>query len=232
MLPLMQQCYESALAAKSLASSLKKGVAQPLSLGLSHTMDMRPLTPVLAELQRAFAGLQLKVVRGNAGEIGEALQKGRTEFAVAGPLGQTWDRLDAWSLFEERFELVVHREHPFANAEAVDLAELAGQRLLLSEQCEQADGLAQVLGERGIAVSNGHQLHLLDDIVVFLLANLGVALLPQSAGRHADLRRVAVTGLELGRRVSLYSVAGRQRSPAGDALMKLLRARDWSGCLA
>src|SRR5581483_3264279 len=94
MLPLMQQCYDSALAAKSHASSLKKGVASPLALGLSHTIDMRLLTPVLTELQRAVAGLQLKVLRGNAGEIAEALQKGRVEFAIAGPLGQTWDRLE------------------------------------------------------------------------------------------------------------------------------------------
>jgi hypothetical protein len=30
------------------------------------------------------------------------------------------------------------------------------------------------------------------------------------------------------RTVALYGVAGRQRSPAGEILMKLLRARDWS----
>jgi hypothetical protein len=32
----------------------------------------------------------------------------------------------------------------------------------------------------------------------------------------------------MSRQVSLYGVAGRQRSVAGDAIMKLLRARDWS----
>src|SRR5581483_2780419 len=151
MLPLMQQCYDSALAAKSLASSLKKGVANPLALGLSHTIDMRLLTPVLTELQRAVAGLQIKVLRGNAGEIAEALQKGRVEFAIAGPLGQTWDRLEAWPLFDERFELAIHRDHPLANAEAVDADKLAEQRLLISEQCELANSLARILNERRIA---------------------------------------------------------------------------------
>ncbi len=228
MLPLMQQCYDSALAAKSLASSLKKGVASPLALGLSHTIDMRLLTPVLTELQRAVAGLQLKVLRGNAGEIAEALQKGRVEFAIAGPLEQTWDRLEAWPLFDERFDLAIHRDHPLANAQAVDAGKLAEQRLLISEQCEQADSLAQILNERRIASVTNHKLNSLDDVVALVAANLGVALLPQSAGHYAHLRRIAVADLNLARKVSLYGVAGRQRSAGGDALMKLLRARAWA----
>jgi DNA-binding transcriptional LysR family regulator len=231
MLPLMQQCYESALAAKSLASALKRGTAQPLSLGLSHTIDMRLLTPVLAELQRVCAGLQLKVLRGNAGEIGEALQKGRVEFAVAAPLLATWDRLDGWLLFEERFELVTHREHPFANAEVIDVAELAEQLLLVAEDSESKEALADALNEHNIP-SRGHQIDWSPDLIAFLEANLGIAFLPQSASHHPDLRRIRVRDLELRRKISLYGVAGRQRSPAGDALMKLLRARDWASAVA
>ena len=229
MQPLMQQCYESALAAKSLASSLKKGEAQPLSVGLSYTIDMRLLAPVLAELQRAFVGVQLSVLRGTTGEIGDALQKGRVELAVAGPLEQVWDRFDTWPLFEESFELLMHRDHPLANAEIVDVRELADQRLLMSEQ---AEGMAQVLGERSTSAGAAHQLSSLDDVLALIAVNLGIALLPQSVGRHTELRRVTVADLELSRKVSLYGVAGRPRSPAGDALMKLLRARAWSGSLA
>ena len=232
MLPLMQQCYESALAAKSLASSLKKGAAQPLPVGLSYSIDMRLLAPVLAELQRAIAGLQLTVLRGNTGEIGDALQKGRVELVVAGQLEQAWDRLNTWPLFEESFELVMHREHPLAKVEIVDVRELADQRLLMSEECEQAEGMAQVLGKRSTSAGARHLLNSLDDVLALIAANMGIAILPQSAGRYAELRRVEVAGLKLSRKVSLYGVAGRQRSPAGDALMKLLRARDWSSSLA
>jgi hypothetical protein len=37
-----------------------------------------------------------------------------------------------------------------------------------------------------------------------------------------------IDGLGLRRTVSLYAVAGRARSPAAAALVKLLRAADWS----
>lgn len=232
MVPLMQRCYESALAAKSLASSLRKGSAQPLSLGLSLSIDLGALIPPLAELQRAIAGLQLKLKRGDSDEIGEALVKGHVEFAVAGPLGRTFDRMDAWPLFEESFELVMKREHPLANADAVDVSELGAHRLLCCETCEQAQSLTKVLDEQGLPSGSGHRLGSVDDIVTMIVANLGIALLPQSVGRHLDLRRVPVRGLELSRTVSLYGVAGRQRSPAGDALMRILRARDWSAVSA
>jgi DNA-binding transcriptional LysR family regulator len=151
------------------------------------------------------------------------------ELAVAGPLEQVWDRFDTWPLFEESFELLMHRDHPLANAEIVDVRELADQRLLMSEQ---AEGMAQVLGERSTSAGAAHQLSSLDDVLALIAVNLGIALLPQSVGRHTELRRVTVADLELSRKVSLYGVAGRPRSPAGDALMKLLRARAWSGSLA
>ena len=230
MVPLLKQCFESALAAKSLATSFKKGATQALSIALSYGIDMRMLTAPVAELQRAFPGVQLTFVRGNAGEINESLQKGKVDFAIAGPLGQAWDRLDTWPLCEEKFELVTHREHGLAAAGAVEERRLAEQRILVNAQCESTEILARLLEEKGITVRQGHQVGSLDDLVELLHANLGVAFLPQSAIRHADLRRVAVAGLEMRREVSLYGVSGRQRSQAAEAFMKLLRARDWSAC--
>src|SRR5215831_7511303 len=39
MLPLLKQCYESALSARSLASAIKKGEVGSLRLGVSTTID-------------------------------------------------------------------------------------------------------------------------------------------------------------------------------------------------
>lgn len=227
MLPLMQQCYESAMAAKLVASSLKKGAAQPLSVALSYTIDMHLLLPALSEMQRAIGGLQLKLLRRGGAELRELLQKGGVELAVAGTIGQAWDRLDAWPLFEEQFELVVQRDHPLANAEAIDVDQLSGYCLLIGEQCEAAQSLVDTLHERNVTVA-GHRLDWTEDIVGLVGAGQGIALLPQSLGCHTELRRIPFKDLELTRKVFLYGVAGRPRSPAAEILMKLLRARDWS----
>jgi DNA-binding transcriptional LysR family regulator len=229
MVPLVRQCYESALAAKTLASSFKKGAAQVLSIALSHTIDLRLLAECLAELQRAFSGLQLKILRGGAPEIGETLKRGQVELAIAGPLGQSWERLDAWPLFEELLTLTVGRNHRLANAGVVDSAELAAERLLMMPACESAATTARILEEAGLRASESYQLAVQNDITTLVAANLGVAFLPETAVAGTELHQVSVKGLEMGREVFLYAVAGRQRSTAGEALMKLLRARAWPG---
>jgi DNA-binding transcriptional LysR family regulator len=228
MVPLMQQCYESATAAKTLASSFRKGATQALSIALSHSIDGRLLAGPIGELQRAIPGLQLRLERGDAGEIAEGLKKGGVDFAVAGPMGLGWDRLDAWPLFEEPFELTVHERHPLAREARIGARRLEGQRLLVSTRCESAEALAAALEAQGIAAGEAHQIAAMGDLLALLEAGLGVAFLPQSAARRASFRRMAVEGFAMSRAVSLYGVSGRQRSPAADAFMRLMRARDWA----
>src|SRR3974390_561084 len=64
MLPLLQQCYESAASAKTVASSIKAGKTGVLRLALSHTIDLDLLVPHLCQLQQHFRDLDLKVMRG------------------------------------------------------------------------------------------------------------------------------------------------------------------------
>ena len=64
-------------------------------------------------------------------------------------------------------------------------------------------------------------------LLSLLEANLGAALMPETARSGNNLRGVSVDGLDLRRPVSLYAVAGRERSAAATGLMKLLRAADW-----
>ena len=57
MLPLLQQCYESALGARSLASAIKSGEIGSLKLALSRSINLELLTRHLGELNRLFSKL-------------------------------------------------------------------------------------------------------------------------------------------------------------------------------
>ena len=94
MLPLMQQCFDSAQAAKQVATSIKKGAIAPLSIALPFTVNIEILLPFLKELVRAMPGLNLKFVRGSSGEVSEHLKKGERRpcggaefFRKLGPAG-------------------------------------------------------------------------------------------------------------------------------------------------
>src|ERR687887_2614973 len=54
MLPLLRQCYEAAMGARSLAAAIKSGEVGALKLALSRTIDLQLVLPYLTELQRAF----------------------------------------------------------------------------------------------------------------------------------------------------------------------------------
>jgi DNA-binding transcriptional LysR family regulator len=228
----MQQCYQSALSAKSLAHSLKRGAASNLTLALSQTIDMDLLVGPLAELQRAFPDLQLSIWRADAAGVAERLKKGEADLAVAGPLSRDWERFDAWPLFRDPLAMVVHRSHPLAGRNTVEVSDIEDIPVLLNPVCESAEDTSQQLGRLEVEIGRGHQIGSQHDLIMLVEANLGIGFLPRSASaRHGALRQIPIAGLDVSREVSLYSVAGRQRSAAADALIKLLRTRDWAHAL-
>jgi len=228
MLPLLQQCYDSAASAKELASSLKTGAVAPLSIALSNAVDLALLVPDLTELMRALKGLELRFLRGPIEQVVEWLKRGDAEVAVAGPLAESWDRLDAWPLFTERLCLAVSVDHPLAARDSVEAAELADERLLLRTYCEVGDEFVAFLKSRQFREIVGHKMVSEPDLVTMVAANLGIGMLPESTPRSDRVRLTAINGLDLKRTIYLYCVAGRQRSPAASALIRLLRAGDWS----
>lgn len=228
MLPLLRQCYESALSAKQLASSLKSGDIAPLTLSLSLTIDLGLIVRPLTELTRALPGIELSFLRGRPDEVMEHLKTGEAELGIAGPLRTKWDRIDSWALFTEPFDLVVSKDHRLAGSNSVEFSKLRGDRFLIRTYCEMAEPFAELLRGEGMADEAKHKMVCEQDVMQLLETNLGIGILPRSQPCSVNLRRVPLTGLDLKRTVCLYAVAGRQRSCAASTLMKLLRATDWA----
>jgi DNA-binding transcriptional LysR family regulator len=228
MVPLLRQCYEGALGARSLAAALKSGEIGALRLALSRTIDVGIIVPHITELSKSFKGLELKFLRGTAGEVGEYLKRGDADLALAAPIGEAWERLDSWPLFTEGFELIFGSEHRLANRESVGIEELCQERLLVRTYCEQMGDLAELLRARNINMTHGHDLTSERDLFALLEANIGVAVVPHSTCSPPDLIRAPIPDLDLRRTVHLYGVAGRQRTAVANTAMKLLRSFDWS----
>jgi DNA-binding transcriptional LysR family regulator len=228
MLPLLKQCYDSAISARSLASAIKKGEVGSLRLVVASTIDPSLVTPHVVELGKLFQGLELKLLRGNAAEVLEYLKQGEVELGIAVQIDDEWERLDSWPLFTEDFHLLVHSMHAFANRPSIDIDELKPERLMIRTYCGTTDKLLDVLRARDFDVTRFHEVSADGDLLSLLEANVGVALAPRSTQNPATLVRITVEGLELTRTISLYGVAGRQRTAVAAAMMKMLRAYDWS----
>jgi DNA-binding transcriptional LysR family regulator len=228
MYPLLKQCYESALGARSLASAIKSGEVGTLKLALSRTINLELLTFHLAELNSLFGRLEMKLLRGTAAEILQLLKKGEAELAIAADLGEEWDRLDRWPLFTEEFGLILGAKHRLASRASVDIDELRQERWLRRSYCECFDQATSLIRGHGLDVDCGYELSSEQDLITLLESQFGVAFAPRSMARLETLRQAPVNGVELRRTVYVYGVAGRERTAVVSAALKMLRAADWS----
>lgn len=230
MLPMLRQCYDSALAAKTLAKAVAKGDVSCLAVAVSRSISLDLIMHALSEMFAAFPGIQLKLKRGTAIEIAELLKSGDADLALGGPLSDNWDRLEAWPMFTESFDLVVGSDHALAGRNAVDLdVELIrGERFLLHSGADLTDFERQTLGAAGLNIANAHEVDSSPDMESLLRAGFGIGVVPASALKCGDVRRLNFDGIDLHRIIAVYSVAGRPRSRETAALLNLLRGTDWS----
>ena len=227
MLPMLQQCYESAMTAKSLAQSIKTGAIAPLAIGLSLAVDISLIMTFISELVRALPGLELRFLRGTGPEVTELLKKGDVEVALAGSLGEVWERLEHWELFMEPYVFAVGPEHKLAGRKAIDASDLAKERFVCRMHCEHLPDIAPFVEKMG----HGKKAHTVctdSDVSVLLKPNIGFAVLPRSSASLMGLKEFNVTGFDVRRTVTLFAVAGRQRSTAASTFIKMMRAADWS----
>jgi DNA-binding transcriptional LysR family regulator len=227
MQPLLRQCYEAALGARTVASSFRSGDIGTLRLALSHTLDISILIPFLEELKRSFRGLEFKLMRGTTGEIAEQLKKGDAELAIAAGIDEEWDRLDSWPLFTEELCLVLSDSNVLAQRPSLDLEDLQQQRILLRGYCESREQVSELFRSRNIDVDHGHEVACERDLMFLLAADFGISIVPESTATTESVKRMRVNGFDMTRTVRLYGVAGRQRTAVATTIMKLLRSADW-----
>lgn len=229
MLPMLRQCHEAAQAAQMLAKAVKKGEVATLSIAVSRTIDPLLILAPLREMYAAFMAIQLKLKRGTGCEIAAMLKSGEADLAVGGPLGETWDRLEAWPMFTESFDLIVGQDHDLARRNTLDLdVELIREeRFLIHSGADFSDEERAQLGAAGVNVHTAHHVDTDHDMEVLVEAGFGIGLAPTRCMRAANLRHVPYPVLDLQRMIAVYTVAGRPRSREVATLLNLLRGRDW-----
>jgi DNA-binding transcriptional LysR family regulator len=227
MFPLLKQCYDSAQSARALAAQINDGEVGVLKIAVSSSIELNLILSQVSELRKNFTEIELKILRGTGPQLVEYMKAGEAELGIAASIGAAWDRLDAWKLFDETFDMVFSRGHRLASQENIGLEDLKPERFLLRSHCEKCDELAQMLRAKGLNADHRHEVSSDQDLLALLEANIGIGFLPRTVGAPSSLVRTSVDGLAMGRSVCLYGVAGRQRSPVASTFMKMLRAANW-----
>ncbi|WP_245313897.1 LysR family transcriptional regulator substrate-binding protein [Bradyrhizobium elkanii] len=137
------------------------------------------------------------------------------------------DRIDGWSLFEERYVAILAPTHRLANRLSIGIDDLRETILLERADCDVAVKIRQSsLSEDPpqLGDCSGHELHLRH----MAAAGRGVILAPEHMPRLPTLKTIRLEGSPVSREVRLLVLRGRRYSPALDAFVKVARLRDWS----
>jgi len=228
MRPFLQQSLDSAMAAKAQADAYGREDVAPLHLGISATVEINLILPMLGALAEAMPGLKLRLVRRPAKEIMRQLEDGELEICVTAIRDLPWERMDQWPLFTEDFVLLAASAHPLGDAAGVEISDLKGQRVMTRPYCEHAGAFSGMLEDRQIAVDGYHELSDQSDLMALVAEGLGLGIAPQSTQFPEGVVAIPLKETSLQRTVSLFAVAGRRYSPAASGLITLLRAADWS----
>jgi len=178
---------------KEAARRTQDPEAGTLRLGIFPTLGPYLLPHVMPLLRERFPRLELLLVEEKTPVLLERLQQGKLDAALlALPLHD--EQLHVEPLFEEPFVLAVPAGHALAGAPAVDMADLADERLLLLEDghCLRDQAL-DVCRLSGASEKTEFQATSLETLRQMVAAGVGITLLPTLAvkppvARSDDIR--------------------------------------------
>jgi DNA-binding transcriptional LysR family regulator len=230
--PELRQCYLASQRAKAMAKDYLKGGHAPLNIAMARTVEMGILSPIFAELTRSFPKLEIRMSRNPPHEIGGKLKSGDAEVAISGPLEDEWDRTETRKLYEQHFGLLLNGQHRLSGRNAIEVADLDGERLLSRPHCGLCDRILAMLKDIGAQNVSHQEVPAVDDLPVLVKSGFGVGVWPVSRRHDDGLLITQIQGMDMSRWIHVHTVFGRRLSPAAAALVSILRVRDWSSALS
>ena len=92
------------------------------------------ITPLLAQFQRLYPGIQISIQYGNSSQLMTWLESRRCDIALLPNIPEGDDRLFSIELEPGRLVAFVNESHAWADRRSITMNELLGQRIILREQ--------------------------------------------------------------------------------------------------
>ncbi|OSJ33779.1 LysR family transcriptional regulator [Bradyrhizobium japonicum] len=226
-LPMLERTLASAEAVRRRAKEFERKEVAPLRIGLAPSISASLVLEPIAEIAKFVPGLHVDLREDATERLIALLLDGEINAAIVGDVRDVPARIDNWSLFKERYVVVLAPTHQLADRSSICIQDLHETILLERTGCEIIPKIqgAHFAGE-GLRLGHcsSHDLHLQH----MAAAGFGVMLAPEHMPHLSTLKTIRLEGDLVSREVRLLAVQGRHYSPALDAFVKFARLRDWS----
>ena len=230
-LPYAERAMRAVRDGRQALADTRSASAGRLVLGAAPAVSTYVLPALLQQFAAAYPRVEVAVRTGHSEDVLQMLLREEVQLAVVRALRHR--DIESIPLYEEALVLVVPPDHAFADRGAVDIADVASERLILFDRTSSYYELTQSFFlSLGVTPREVMELDNIEAAKKMVQRRLGIALLPRTAvaGELAAgaLRLVTVTG---GPTVTQKIVAIRRRDqgrPSGTvaAFLNLIKEAD------
>ena len=131
-------------------------VAGDIWVGAGESRVVSLLAKAAATLLESHPQIRLRLYSGNFDDVTERIERGLLDFGVlmGGDVGSRFDSIELpW---EDRWGVLMRRDHPLAHRDVLTLDDLSEQRLIVSAQRHEGmgdDSFLELLSQRGMQVA-------------------------------------------------------------------------------
>ena len=227
MLPYLETVQASTQAAKAAARSAKKIENVTMTLGAMCTIGPQLVADLIVKFQAEHPDVEVSVVDGEARAMIEKLEKGDLHLSIVGVPEELPDTLHQLPVFSERFVIVIPRNHPWAEKNAIRVCELDGEPYVGRTNCEVFQMVTQDFARRGVTTKKVFSSPRDDWVQKMIKAGLGFGFFPEYCVTDPDLVVRPLIEPEYSRTIYLATVRGRPHSPAIGAFVREARRHNW-----
>jgi DNA-binding transcriptional LysR family regulator len=217
----------SAQAAKQAARSAKKLENITMTLGAMCTIGPQLVAELIVRFQADNPDVEVRVIDGEAQVMIDKLEKGDLHISLVGVPEELPEQFHQVPVFSEKFVIVLPPGHPWAEKNAIRVAELNGQPYVGRSNCEVFQVVTDDFASRGVATKKVFSSPRDDWVQKMIKAGLGFGFFPEYCVTDPDLIVRPLIEPEYSRTIYLATVRGRPHSPAIGAFVKAARNHSW-----
>jgi DNA-binding transcriptional LysR family regulator len=229
LLPHFEHIVKEADATRILAENFRLLNKVPVRLGVMSTVGPLRLSRFLGAFQSDFEGVEVTVTEGSAADLKGKLERAELDAAILNAGNGVGDGLTVRPLYDERYVVVMPRDHALASRQGISLSDLNEADYVDRLSCEMRELVMQVCENRGVNLYARFRSEREDWVQAMVIARLGFAFMPECAVTSVELLQRPLVDPEVIRTVSLVTAPGRPYSPATAAFVRAARSFHWPG---
>lgn len=197
-----------------------------LTLACIPSMTSHVLPAIIREYAKRYPDNRIRLLDGTSDQVRKAVLNGQAELGIA-LQGEKQVELAESLLFVDPLVFVCRTPHPLQDRKTVSWADMRETELVsVSSFAATRVVMDYQLAKRNIRMHGKYEVHHHATAINLVAAGVASAILPSSTIREGDrpgIRKIALTGPVVKRRVMLLRALRGSLSPAAEAFYELMR---------